>query len=172
MKQSKWSSIRHAKWFIPVSVVLAVLLIGGAVFAYANWQSANLKGQGVITVTSPPPDYSYTVNGVTAVTGGAPITEIFGTAYPPQLSVTTGGAIYVLGAVQIENTGDVPIAGFTLSNIVFPAGIVNPGLEIVSVSAGVGEGDSMDIFLTGTAPATPGTIDLSGLTCTITPTGP
>jgi hypothetical protein len=29
----KWTKIHHAKRFVPVSVILAVLVIGGAVFA-------------------------------------------------------------------------------------------------------------------------------------------
>ena len=34
-----WNKIRHAKWFIPVLVVLAVAMITGGVLAAAEWFS-------------------------------------------------------------------------------------------------------------------------------------
>jgi hypothetical protein len=55
-----WKSIRHAKWFIPVVVGLATMLIAGAVFAAVSTIS-NLWTSPTITVTTvvpPPPSNS------------------------------------------------------------------------------------------------------------------
>jgi hypothetical protein len=49
--ESKWSSIRHTKWFIPVVMVLCTLLIGGAVFAVGA--ISNVWTSPGITVTEP-----------------------------------------------------------------------------------------------------------------------
>jgi hypothetical protein len=122
-----------------------------------------LTGEGKVYVTTPtpppPPPANYAYTAETVI--------VFGDVYP-----VTGGPINVSTAIVVGNIGNRTITGFLLSNIVYPAGIVTPSLTVADVTILPG-GDADVVFtLTGTAPASAQTIDLAGVTCTLTPTGP
>jgi hypothetical protein len=151
--------IRHTKWFLPVAIVLGLLLIGGVVWAAAQWQKTEMTGEGSLVVTTPKPadDFNYTI----------PTTLPFG-----ETNLLTNGAFTVTATVKVANTGNQTITGFNLTDIVYPDGIVSPSLTVANMTILPGNNADVTFTLSGTAPSSATTIDLGDLTCGLTPTGP
>ncbi len=97
--KSKWSSIRHAKWFIPVAILIVSVLVAGGVFAFAAvisnlWTSPNIT----VTAPSPPPP------------GNSPLV-ISSPDFTTPRSISTGEA--TLAGVNLSNPSPSGAPGYT-----------------------------------------------------------
>lgn len=97
--KSKWSSIRHAKWFIPIAILMVSVLVAGGVFAFAAVIS-NLWTSPTITVTQyvPPPP------------GNSPLV-ISSPDFTTPRSISTGEA--TLASVTLNNPSPSGAPGYT-----------------------------------------------------------
>jgi len=89
------------------------------------------------------------------------------------ISVATGGAISTTATLNITDVGTTNITGWTLGTVSgYPAGLSSPMLVVSQTPvAGNGGTATLTFTLTGTAPSGAGSLDLSGISCTLTPIG-
>jgi hypothetical protein len=142
--------------------ILVMMLTTGAVLGTSAWFSSNETGQGTIYVTGGgggggSDNYDYTVASIIP----------FGDAH-----LSVGGDIDMTASVAISNIGNKDITGFILSDFTFPPNIVSPQLTVDDAAIAAGSSGNAVFHLTGIAPSTPATIDLSWVTCKLLPTGP
>jgi hypothetical protein len=95
-------------------------------------------------------------------------TLAFGTS-----NVATNGSIMAMATLTLANTGSLPITGIDLSNVVVPTTGSGWTLSVSEPSTPIPAGGTatLTFTLTGTAPSGAATIPLTGVSCTITPTG-
>jgi hypothetical protein len=157
---NRWSTIRYAKWFIPLLVVLACLLIAGVVTAAAVWQSSTLTTNNSninITTVAPilPNTYTLSTNAVTFGNQSFPV----GTPIDIISNVVT---------LTNLNTSPNAIAGFNVVTSGLPSWL-NASVWINVIPLSPGGWCDLAIRISGAAPSNPVSINLSSATFTITP---
>lgn len=144
--------IFKAKWFIPVLVVLAAILIATGAMAASNWTPKTIAGSGVITISD---SYTYSLSGI-------PIAWT-STNYIPNSSVN------LTANMTISNTGSVAINSIAIT----PSPALPSWLSVsTNLTYPIVAGASyvpFKIALTGTAPANATSVDLSQYTFTFQP---
>jgi hypothetical protein len=146
-------------WVITIVSVMAILITGTGVFAATGgFAPATLTSTvGTINVVSPPPtaNFDYSLSS----------TQLnFGT-----ITVDTGAQILVASAyIDITNTGNQPIHSLTINMSTPPTGIVSPVVQLDSTLNSDGSGGHFRVTLSGTAPSSETTIDLSTMVCDLT----
>ena len=163
-----WNKIRHAKWFIPVLVVLAVAMITGAVLATPLVQHS-IAGTGTIKVTptATEPTFNFSINNAGPIdfSGGATQNQAGTYTCTIQINVTNTG-------VNGTNGGALAtINSFTVTSV--PASAVGwpVGATVTGSGGPLTVGDSENIPATLTIPAsdlTDGDITLPAFNVVVT----
>jgi len=106
--------------------------------------------------------------GTSIVTGSSSITLTFAPT-----SVATGGAVSTTATLNLTDVGQTAITGWALGTVSgYPTGLTAPNLVVTQTPVGANGGTATLTFtLTGTAPSSAGSLDLSNITCTLTPIG-
>jgi hypothetical protein len=133
-------------WFITLLVVLSVVLIGGAVWASAVWNSANIHGSGTVSVTTtqaPIASFSATITAdstgigsvsggtgsATLPTGGVPSTmHTLGTSSPAALNIANGNYGFTLqasGGQSLLLNYFTNVVGLTGTNLTYITNEIN-----------------------------------------------
>lgn len=92
-------------------------------------------------------------------------------------TVEVGQGLAIQGSITVTNTGNVPITGVQFSLSGLPSGMTIGAMgnvaagNILSVSIPAGSSGQVTFIIGGNAPSTAQTIDLSALSCSITPQG-
>jgi len=88
------------------------------------------------------------------------------------ITVASGGAVSTTATLTVTDVGTTNITGWALNVITYPTGLSNPNLT-VSQTPVLGNGNSAQLTFTLTGTATGGTssVNLNGITCTLTPIG-
>jgi hypothetical protein len=141
-----WQKIKNAKWFIPL-IGLVALAITSSVMAASGWFSTTVPAIGIINITPQTPNYDYTI----------PPNIDFGTT-----SVTVGGSISWTAYVNIANTGNQTINSLLIAGTNLPIWITSVTITQNPVPAGQTVQET--VTLSGTAPLTTGTVNLTGTT--------
>ena len=152
-----WQKIKNAKWFIPLAGVV-VLIITASSVAASGWFSTTVPAIGIININPQTPVNTYTL----------PPNIDFGTA-----SVVAGSPVVWTANVNIANTGNQPINSLLIAGANLPMWITSVTITQNPVPAGQTVQET--VTLSGTAPLTTGTVNLTGTTAlngariTITP---
>ena len=128
-----------------------MLVVAAGTALAVSWIAQNMTATGTITVNEPPLqlEVSSTVMG-------------FGTQ-----TVNAGAPITATATITANNTTASNIAGFTLTDITgVPAGLT---LAVSGGPIAAGGSGTVTFTLTGTAPASATTLDLSAITCKLQP---
>ena len=136
---------------IAIALVLALVV---ATVAYAAFGGSSLTATGAVDVVA---NEAYTLS--------SPVLDFDTTI------VGTGTAISVDATINVTNTGLVDIAGFTLTGVngVSATGIIGGALAVTSVPVPAGTTVAVTFTLTGTAPATIGSLNLNTVVCVLNP---
>ena len=115
---------------------------------------------------------AWSISGTGLITGTSPtVTLAFSS-----VSVAVGGTISTTATLNVTDIGTTNIAGWTLGSVNYPSNLTigtGQGLTVSPTTvAGNGGTATLTFTLTGTAPANAASIDLSGVSCTLTPVGP
>lgn len=115
---------------------------------------------------------AWSISGTGLITGTSPtVTLAFSS-----VSVAVGGTVSTTATLNVVDIGTTNIAGWTLGSVNYPSNLTigtGQGLTVSPTTvAGNGGTATLTFTLTGTAPSNATTIDLSGVTCTLTPVGP
>ena len=113
---------------------------------------------------------AWSISGTGLITGTSPtVTLAFSS-----VSVAVGGTISTTATLNVTDIGTTNIAGWTLGSVNYPSNLTigtGQGLTVSPTTvAGNGGTATLTFTLTGTVGST--SIDLSGVTCTLTPVGP
>lgn len=150
-------TVLRKKWLgIPVAV-LALILV--ATVALAAFAVINLTSSGEITITEAPPPPP-----LTEVWSADTTVLVFGdTSNEENQPLAVASEL-----ITITNDGEASITDIAvvLSNV--PAGLTATPNLTVSYPLETSETATLTVTLTGTAPGYPATIDLSGITATLT----
>lgn len=85
-------------------------------------------------------------------------------------TVVAGGAINVTATLGVTDVGSTSINSWNLTDVVYPSTGTGWNLSVSQTSVAANGGTATLTFtLTGTAPSNAASIDLSGVTCTLTP---
>ena len=105
--------------------------------------------------------------GSTIVTGNPTVTL----AFPASTTVGAGGAISVTATLNVTNIGSATITGWVLGNVVTPTTGSGWTLTVVPTVTPLTTGNStvLTFTLAGTAPSGSASINLNGVSCTLTP---
>ena len=96
-----------------------------------------------------------------------PVTTL---AFPATI-VGSGGAVNITASLGVTDVGSTAISGWTLTNLTYPLTGTGWSLAVSQTPVIAGGGlATLTFTLTGTAGSS--SIDLSGVTCTLTPIGP
>ena len=89
-------------------------------------------------------------------------------------TVAAGAPINVTATLGVIDIGSTAISGWNLTNLVYPSSGTGWNLVVVPTTNPLTTGNTttLTFTLTGTAPANAASIDLSGVSCTLTPVGP
>ena len=114
---------------------------------------------------------AWSISGTGLITGTSPtVTLAFSS-----VSVAVGGTISTTATLNVTDIGTTNIAGWTLGSVNYPSNLTigtGQGLTVSQTPVIAGGGlATLTFTLTGTAPANAASIDLSGVTCTLTPVG-
>jgi hypothetical protein len=142
--------MKKTVWGIPlvVVVVLALMLVSSIVVnAYTEFQSKTIPINGIINVTSPPPtpNYDYTLSP--NISFGITNYEV-------------GSQVSITGTVLVTNIGNQPINSLLVAGMHLPSWITK--VEITQTPVPVGSAVQETVTLSGIAPSTVQTINLTG----------
>jgi hypothetical protein len=107
---------------------------------------------------------AWSINNVPVVTGSTNVTLTFTSA-----TVSTGGSISVSAPLSVSNTGGTPINTWNIVSTAYPSSGSGWNLAVSQTAVAPGGSGTLTVTLTGTAPSNATTIDLSGVSCTLTP---
>ncbi|HUC78968.1 MAG TPA: hypothetical protein VMQ58_01875 [Candidatus Saccharimonadales bacterium] len=104
--------------------------------------------------------------GTTIVTGNPTVTLAFGSP-----TVAAGAPISVTATLSVTNIGSATITGWNLTNVVYPSTGTGWNLTVVPTASSIATGatTTLTFTLTGTAPSGSASINLNGVSCTLTP---
>lgn len=124
--------------------------------------AANLPVTVTLTVAEP----TVWEIGTSIVTGNPSVTLAFNSP-----TVAAGGAISVTATLNVTDIGSTSIASWSLSNVVYPSTGTGWNLAVVPTVSPLTTGNSttLTFTLTGTAPSGSASINLNGVSCTLTP---
>jgi len=142
---------------VPVSVSITGLIPGTTYFF--TIESTNIAG---LTI------YNSNMGSLPSFLAAAQYTITNSTIVFDNTTLYVGNSIDFVATATIDNRSTSAITGFVLTNITYPTGIQNPNLT-ASGTIAAGTSGAITFTLTGTAPLTAQTIDLSKLSCTLTP---
>ena len=171
-----------------IIVILAMIAVTGSVFAYANWQSMAVTNNTApipvvpyttatttgVVLTPPGDPFDYTVNGIPATSDSSTVLGgSFGIAKSNGVSssIIYAGMTYEaeMTPLMIKNFGSTAIQVWTVTlSGTLPAGSGLAAKVFTDPVQPNGGTATLAIDLTGIAPTT-GTVDFSGLICTIAP---
>ena len=125
--------------------------------------AANLPVTVTLTVVEP----AVWEIGTTIVTGNPTVTL----AFPASTTVGAGGAISVTATLSVTDIGSAAITNWNLSNVVTPTTGSGWTLTVVPTVTPLTTGNStvLTFTLAGTAPSGAASINLNGVSCTLTP---
>lgn len=126
--------------------LVALLAIGGVALA---WTASPLTSTGSLNVAE---GEAFTLDSSVLAWGDT--------------SIVLDGTVALSTTVLVTNTGLTDIAGFTLTSVVNSTGLL---LAVTTVPVASGASVGLEFTLTGTAPGTVQTIDLTGITCDLLP---
>jgi len=91
--------------------------------------------------------------------------------FPASTTVAANAPISVTATLNVTNIGSTSINGWNLTDIVYPPTGTGWNLAVVPTASPLTTGNSttLTFTLTGTAPSSSASINLSGVTCTLTP---
>lgn len=143
------------KLFTIIGSIIAVLVIAGAVFALTG--TTALTSTGTIAVAAEGDSYELTTTELDFGTDN--------TAVPSTIDSVTA-------TIDITNTGTNPITAFSVALTTAPVDGSGWTIEVSpnsGLSIETGGVQTLTFTLEGSMPSTPTTIDLSGVTCDLTP---
>jgi hypothetical protein len=141
---------------VSIIVLVALLAVGIGAYAYTTWQTSNtLVGEGSIEVSADD-NYSYTLSSETL------------NFIAPEV-VAPNGSITATATINITNTGNQVMNGAMISDLAYP--LVGTGWNLTVSVPTIASGNSgvATFTLVGTAPSVDAIINLSSVTCKITP---